>query len=259
MKIVDTHCHLDDPQFAEDLDFVVKRAKDAGVYKVLLASVSMFETEKMLAVEAAYPGFCYAMVGVHPQEVNAENYKRQIELFDIEIERRPYIAVGEIGMDLYWDKSTRAEQEVVFRHQVAAAVERGLPISIHSRDAFEPTVNILREFDPAKLRGVLHCFSSAPDNAKVMMSLGDFYFGIGGVSTFKNAKFTERLSEIPLERILLETDAPYLAPVPMRGKRNEPSFLVHVAGKLASVYGVSVDDICRITSENAEKLFFFEK
>ena len=251
--IIDTHCHLDDPQFAEDLDFVVKRAKEAGVGKVLLASVSMFETEKMLAVEAAYPYFCYAMVGVHPQEVNAENYKRQIELFDAEIERRPYIAVGEIGMDLYWDKSTRAEQEAVFRHQVAAAIERGLPISIHSRDAFEPTVNILREFDSAKLRGVLHCFSSAPDNAKVMMSLGDFYFGIGGVSTFKNAKFTERLGEISLDRILLETDAPYLAPVPMRGKRNEPSFLVHVAGKLASVYGVSVDDICRITSARGNR------
>lgn len=257
--IIDTHAHLDDPQFAEDLDLVVTRAREAGVGRVLLASVSMFDTERLLAVESAYPDFCYAMVGVHPQEVNADNYKKQIELFDAEIERRPYIAVGEIGMDLYWDKSTRAEQEIVFRHQLKAAVERGLPVSIHSRDAFEPTVEILKEFDRSRLRGVLHCFSSAPDNAKVFMSLGDFYFGIGGVSTFKNAKFTERLSEVPLQRILLETDAPYLAPVPMRGKRNEPSFLIHVAGKLASVYGVSADDICRITTENAEKLFFFEK
>ena len=259
MKIIDTHCHLDDPQFAEDLDDVVLRAKDIGVEKVLLASVSMFETERLLSTEAAYPGFCHAMVGVHPQEVNASNYEKQMALFDAEIERRPYIAVGEIGIDLYWDKTTLVYQEKLFRHQVAAAVERGMPISIHSRDALEPTVNILREFDKAKLRGVLHCFSSAPENARVMMTLGDFYFGIGGVSTFKNAKFTERLPEIPLERILLETDAPYLAPVPVRGKRNEPSFLVHVAGKLASVYGVSFDDICRVTSENAEKLFFFGK
>ena len=255
--IIDTHCHLDDPQFADDLDSVVQRAKDAGVYKVLLASVSMFETEKMLAVEAAYPGFCYAMTGVHPQEVNAENYKVQMELFDREIERRPYIAVGEIGMDLYWDKSTRTEQEIVFRHQVAAALELGLPISIHSRDAFEPTVNILKEFDHNKLRGVLHCFSSAPDNAKVMMSLGDFYFGIGGVSTFKNAKFTERLSEIPLERIILETDAPYLAPVPMRGKRNEPSFLVHTAKCIAEILQMPLEDFAAATTSNVKDLFQF--
>ena len=136
--IIDTHCHLDDPQFADDLDSVVQRAKDAGVYKVLLASVSMFETEKMLAVEAAYPGFCYAMVGVHPQEVNAENYKVQMELFDREIERRPYIAVGEIGMDLYWDKSTRAEQEVLFSNQLFISPANNHPSPSSHQLTFSP-------------------------------------------------------------------------------------------------------------------------
>lgn len=257
--IIDTHCHLDDPQYSEDLEQVVCRAKEAGVGKVLLAGVSMYETERVLAVEAAYPDFCHAMVGVHPTEVNSANVKEQMALFDKEIERRNYLAVGEIGMDLYFDKTFRAEQEEAFRHQVASAVDRGLPISIHSRDAFEPTVNILKEFDKNRLKGVLHCFSGSPDNARIFMSLGDFYFGIGGVSTFKNAKFTERLGEIPLERIVLETDAPYLAPVPMRGKRNEPSYLVHVAGLLTTIYGKSVDEICDITTKNAEKLFFFHK
>ncbi|MCQ2351701.1 MAG: TatD family hydrolase [Paludibacteraceae bacterium] len=255
MRIIETHAHLDDPQYSEDLDEVILRAKQAGVEKVLLASVTMRDIEKLKALESKYPGFCYAMVGVHPQEVNA-SYREELDAFDREIHSGKFIAVGEVGIDLYWDKTTQAEQEIVFRHQVASAVEIGLPIAIHARDAFQPTVNILREFDKNKLRGVLHCFSGAPENARAMMSLGDFYFGIGGVSTFKNAKFTERLSEIPLDRILLETDCPYLAPVPMRGKRNEPSFLTFVAGKLAQIYSVTAEQVGEITSKNAEKLFF---
>ncbi len=255
MRIIETHAHLDDPQYAEDLDEVILRAKQAGVEKVLLASVTMRDIEKLKALESKYLGFCYTMVGVHPQEVNA-SYKEELDAFDREIHSGKFIAVGEVGIDLYWDKTTQAEQEIVFRHQVASAVEMGLPIAIHARDAFQPTVNILREFDKNKLHGVLHCFSGAPENARTMMSLGDFYFGIGGVSTFKNAKFTERLSEIPLDRILLETDCPYLAPVPMRGKRNEPSFLPFVAGKLAQIYSVTAEQVGEITSKNAEKLFF---
>ncbi len=255
MRIIETHAHLDDPQYAEDLDAVIMRAKQAGVEKILLASVTMHDLDKLKSLEKLYPEYIYTMIGIHPQEVNA-SYQEELDAFDSAIDDGEYIAVGEVGMDLYWDKTTRAEQEIVFRHQVAAAVERGLPIAIHARDAFQPTVDILKEFDKKKLRGVLHCFSGAPENAQTMMSLGDFYFGIGGVSTFKNAKFTERLAEIPLERIVLETDCPYLAPTPHRGERNEPSFIPFIAGKLAAIYGKTVEEIGKITTNNAERLFF---
>lgn len=256
MEIIETHAHLDDPQYAEDLDAVVLRAKQAGVEKILLASVTMHDIGKLKALEKQFPDYVYAMIGVHPQEVKAASYKEELDAFDREIEKDNYIAVGEIGMDLYWDKTTKAEQEIVFRHQVAAAIDKNLPIAIHARDAFQPTVDILKEFDKTKLRGVLHCFSGAPENAQTMMSLGDFYFGIGGVSTFKNAKFTEHLAEIPLERIVLETDCPYLAPTPHRGERNEPSFLPFIAGKLAAIYGKTIEEIGKITTNNAERLFF---
>ncbi|MCQ2336753.1 MAG: TatD family hydrolase [Paludibacteraceae bacterium] len=256
MRIIETHAHLDDPQYAEDLDAVVLRAKQAGVEKILLASVTMRDIDKLKALENRYPGYVYTMIGIHPQEVNAASYKDELDAFDRAIADGKYIAVGEIGMDLYWDKTTRAEQEIVFRHQIEAAVEINLPIAIHAREAFQPTVDILREFDKTKLRGVLHCFSGAPENAQTMMSLGDFYFGIGGVSTFKNAKFTERLAEIPLDMIVLETDCPYLAPTPHRGERNEPSFLPFIADKLAAAYGKTVEEIGEITTNNAERLFF---
>ncbi len=256
MRIIETHAHLDDPQYAEDLDAVVLRAKQAGVEKILLASVTMRDIEKLKSLEKQYPDYVYTMIGIHPQEVNAESYKDELDAFDRAIADGKYIAVGEIGIDLYWDKTTRAEQETVFRHQIAAAIEKNLPIAIHARDALQPTVDILREFDKTKLHGVLHCFSGAPENAQIMMSLGDFYFGIGGVSTFKNAKFTERLAEIPLDRIVLETDCPYLAPTPHRGERNEPSFLPLIAGKLAAVYGKTIEEIGKITTNNAERLFF---
>jgi len=255
MRIIDTHAHLDDAQFDGDLAEVVQRARTAGVEKVLLANVNMQEVEKVHAVESAYPGFCYSMLGIHPEEIK-EDYKTQLEVFDAEIKRRDYIAVGEIGMDLYFDKTFRAQQEDAFRHQVSVAVELGLPVAVHSRDAFQITYDILNEFDKKRLRGVWHCFSLTPEQAKMIFKLGDFYVGIGGVSTFKNAKFSERLPEIPLDRVLLETDCPYLAPTPVRGRRNEPSFLPYVASRLSSLYGLSVDEVCEITSKNAERLFF---
>lgn len=255
MRIIDTHAHLDDAQYAEDLPEVIQRARLAGVEKVLLASVNIKDIDKVLSVESFYPDFCYAMLGIHPEEIK-EDYNVQLEAFDAEIHKRRYIAVGEIGMDLYFDKTFKAEQEEAFRHQVAVAVEMGLPVAIHSREAFQITYDILSEFDKNKLRGVWHCFSLTPEQARMIFKLGDFYIGIGGVSTFKNAKFSERLPEIPIDRVLLETDCPYLAPAPMRGKRNEPSYLTFVAQRLASLYGLSVEEVCERTSKNAEKLFF---
>lgn len=255
MRIIETHAHLDDPLFAEDLDSVISRASAVGVEKILLVSVTMKDIDKLKAIEMSYPGMCYSMVGVHPQEVK-ENYREELAAFDSAVAEGKYVAVGEIGMDLYWDKTFKAEQELVFRHQLAVAIDMNMPVSIHSRDAFQPTIDILGEFDKKRLRGVWHCFSGAPETAFEMMRKGDFYIGIGGVSTFKNSKFVERLAEIPLDRIVLETDCPYLAPTPMRGKRNEPSFLLHVAGKLAQIYSISVEELCDITSKNAERLFF---
>lgn len=255
MRIIDTHAHLDDAQYAEDLPEVIQRARLAGVEKVLLASVNIKDLDKVNAVESSYPDFCYAMLGIHPEEIK-EDYKAQLEAFDTEIQRRKYIAVGEIGMDLYFDKTFKIEQEEAFRHQVAVAVEMGLPVAIHSREAFQITYDVLNKFDKSKLRGVWHCFSLTPEQARMIFKLGDFYIGIGGVATFKNAKFSERLPEIPIDRVLLETDCPYLAPTPMRGKRNEPSYLTFVAQRLASLYGLSVEKVCENTSKNAEKLFF---
>ena len=255
MRIIDTHAHLDDPQYAEDLPEVVDRARLAGVEKVLLANVNIKDKDRVQAVADAYPGFCYAMMGIHPEEIR-EDYREQLEAFDREVSKRRYIAIGEIGMDLYFDRSFKAEQQEAFRHQVAVAVDMGLPVAVHSREAFQITYDILSEFDKNRLRGVWHCFSLTPEQARMIFKLGDFYIGIGGVSTFKNAKFSERLPEIPIDRVLLETDCPYLAPTPLRGKRNEPSYLSYVAQRLASLYGLSVADVCEITSQNAEKLFF---
>lgn len=255
MRIIDTHAHLDDPQYADDLPEVVERARLAGVEKVLLANVNIKDKDRVQAVADAYPGFCYAMMGIHPEEIR-EDYREQLEAFDREVSKRRYIAIGEIGMDLYFDRSFKAEQQEAFRHQVAVAVDMGLPVAVHSREAFQITYDILSEFDKNRLRGVWHCFSLTPEQSRMIFKLGDFYVGIGGVSTFKNAKFSERLPEIPIDRVLLETDCPYLAPTPLRGKRNEPSYLTYVAQRLSTLYGLSVADVCEITSRNAEKLFF---
>ena len=167
-----------------------------------------------------------------------------------------FIAIGETGIDLYWDKTFLEQQKIAFEHHIDVAISKDLPICIHCRDSFAEIIDSLKKFKGKQLRGVVHAFSLYPENAKQYLEYGDFYFGLGGVITYKNAKFPDRLNEISIDRILLETDAPYLTPVPHRGKRNEPSYLVHIAERLAQIYGVSIEEIKEKTTENARRLFF---
>ena len=255
MRIIDTHTHIYDSAFDADRAQVVLRARQAGVQKVLLPNEDSTTLDAMLATQATYPDFCYAMLGVHPTSVR-ENWREELAFFDANIQRHPWAGIGEIGMDLYWDKTFAEEQKRVFEYQLGVAVDLGLPVSIHCRDAFDDTVACLRRFDAGRIRGVIHAFSGVGQHAQMYRKLGDFYFGIGGVSTYKNAKFVNDLPAIGLDRIVLETDAPYLTPVPMRGRRNEPSYLVYVAEKLGQLFGIPAESVAEITSRNAENLFF---
>ncbi|MBO4370643.1 MAG: TatD family hydrolase [Paludibacteraceae bacterium] len=252
--MIDTHTHIYETEFDADADEVVARAKEAGVSMVLLPDIDAASYPRMLAFQKRFPDFCRMMCGIHPTSVN-ENYKEELKRFEREIDRHDFVAVGEIGMDLYWDKTFVAEQRLVFEHQLAMAVERDLPVSIHCRDAFAETIASLKKFDPAKLRGVFHAFGGVVDNAREIFACGRFKLGIGGVCTYKNAKFAERLPEIPLESLVLETDAPYLTPVPYRGKRNEPAYLQYVAERLAVLYGVTAEKVDTITTRSAREIF----
>lgn len=255
MEICDTHCHVYMEEFDNDRDEVLARAGEAGVKKFLLPNVDASTVERMSALVAAHPGMCFPMMGIHPTSVNG-NFADELKVFDREMEKNVYVAVGEIGLDLYWDKTFLREQKKVFEYQVGVAVEKGLPVSIHNREAFAEVVDSLKKFDKNKLRGVFHCFTLPADNASTIFSLGDFYLGIGGPATYKNAKFVNRLQEVPLQRIVVETDCPYLPPVPHRGERNEPSYLVHVLAKLSEIYGLAVDQVADTVYANSETLFF---
>ena len=253
--MIDTHTHIYEPEFDADAAEVVGRARAAGVSLVLLPDIDASVRERMRSFERRFPDFCRLMCGVHPTSVDA-GYADELDRFDRAMGERDYVAVGEIGLDLYWDKSFATEQKIVFEHQLAVAVERGLPVSIHSREAFAETIASLKKFDKNKLRGVFHAFSGVSDQAREIFACGDFRLGIGGVCTYKNARFAERLPEIPLEKLVLETDAPYLTPVPFRGKRNEPAYVRLVAERLAFLYGVPVETVDRLTTEAAKAVFF---
>lgn len=255
--MIDTHTHIYDEAFAEDADAMVARALQAGVEHVFLPNVDASTLESMRNFASQYPSFCSMMMGIHPTSVDA-NYKAELAVFDDEILRcaSDYIAIGEIGLDLYWDKTFLLQQQAVFEHQIDVAIQLQKPICIHCRDAFNEVVASLKKFKSSQLHGVFHCFTGTPEMAKQIACLGDFYYGIGGPATYKNAKFIYDIPQIPLSRILLETDAPYLPPVPFRGKRNEPAYVAYVAQKLAEVYGVSLQEIENQTNQNVKSLFF---
>ncbi len=255
MQICDTHCHIYLEEFDADRNEVFERAQNAGVKKFLLPNIDSTSIDRMNALRDSMPGVCFSMMGIHPTSVNAE-YQSELDAFDSQIEQGGYIAIGEIGIDLYWDKTFLEQQKKVFEYQVGVAIDLNLPVSIHNREAFAEIVDSLKKFDKKKLRGVFHCFTMPVENAGTIFSLGDFYLGIGGPSTYKNAKFINRLHEVPLSRILVETDCPYLPPVPHRGERNEPSYLCFVIDKLAQVYGLQRVQIAEIVFENSESLFF---
>jgi TatD DNase family protein len=252
---IDTHTHLYVDAFEEDRKEVVQRAIDNGIELMLLPNIDVATIDDMHMLTKQFPNNCRSMMGLHPGNVK-EDWEAQLNTMkDLLFKSDQYIAVGEIGMDLYWDKTFIEAQKKAFAIQVEWAKELNLPIVIHARDAFQEIYEILDDLNDANLRGVFHCFTGSNEDVHRILDFGGFMFGIGGVLTYKNAKIDEVVKTIPLEHIILETDSPYLPPVPFRGKRNESSYLLHVAEKLADVYDLKMNVIERTTTENAIKLF----
>ena len=252
--MIDTHTHLYSEEFDEDRNEAIQRALDKGVTEFYLPAIDSESHEKMLNLEAQYPNQIFSMMGLHPCYVKPETWERELEIVENYLNQRPFCAIGEIGIDLYWDKTTLDIQIKVFEKQIDWAIERDLPIVIHGRDSFDEIFEVLERKKHPKLRWIFHCFSGDLQQAKKAIDL-NFVLGIGGVVTFKNGKIDQFLSQIPLEKIVLETDSPYLAPVPFRGKRNESSYVELVAGKLVDIYQLSFAEIDRITTQNAKNIF----
>lgn len=254
IQLIDTHTHLYLQQFDEDRDAMIKRAIEAGVKRFYLPGIDSEHTQSMLDLETQYPNICYAMPGLHPCSVG-ENVDSELGIVKKMLdEPRQWCAIGEIGLDLYWDKTFFEQQKYAFRTQIRWAKEYNLPIVIHSRDATNECIEIVAEEKTDNLRGVFHCFGDSLETAQKIIDLG-FYVGIGGVLTFKKAGLDIVAKDIPLDKIILETDAPYLAPVPYRGKRNESSYIALVAQKLAEVKDITIKEVANVTSNNALRLY----
>lgn len=251
---IDTHAHLYHPQFGTDREAMLQRALDAGVKKFFLPNVDHDSIAGMDAMAAARPESCFAMMGLHPCSVGENNDGAMAEVARL-LRTGRYCAVGEIGIDLYWDRTWIARQQEVFRQQVRWAKELDLPIAIHCRNSFAETIAIVEEENTEGLRGVFHCFTGTPDEAERIIALGGFVLGIGGVITYPKAGLFETMQVVGPEHCVLETDAPYLAPVPFRGKRNESAYIPHIAEKLALATAHTVAGIATITTTNAERLF----
>ena len=256
-KVIDTHTHLDAEEFNEDRAEAFARAREAGVGKVFLPAIDVKTTHAVLALSREYPGYAYPMIGLHPEEVK-EDWKEQLaELRKMQIS--DFIAIGEIGLDYYWSREFEHEQLEAFEEQVKWAIETRLPLMIHCRKAQNEMVHLLRQYQKDLPGGVFHCFTGNQKEAEELLSFDNFVLGIGGVSTFKSSHLREDLpAVVPMNRIVLETDSPYMAPVPFRGKRNESAFVVEVLKTLAKAYGVSEEEFAKQTNETAERVFHIE-
>ena len=253
MKIIDTHTHLYLNQFKDDIDKVIQRSIDKGINKFIFPAIDSTHFDDMHDLKNKYPGSIYLMSGLHPTNVK-ENYKEELEFVVNSLKSHSYVAIGEIGIDLYWDKTYLKQQQDAFEFQIRLAIKNDLPIVIHCREAFDEIFEILDKENCSKLRGVFHCFTGTLDQANRAINLG-FKLGIGGVVTFKNGGIDKFLSQIDLKHIVVETDSPYLAPVPFRGKRNESSYITYVIDKLSEIYGLPIKEIASVTTKNAEKVF----
>lgn len=251
--MIDTHAHIYASEFDNDRDEVVKRALEQGIDRILLPNIDLESIEPMLKTEAAYPEVCRSMMGLHPCYVDG-NVEQTLEIIRGWFEKHNFIAVGEIGIDLYWDKTFRAEQEMAFVTQLNWAKEMDLPVVIHTRDSIEETLTLLRQEQDGSLRGVFHCFGGSVEEAQAINELG-LHLGLGGVSTFKNGGMDKVIPHLDMNWMILETDCPYLAPVPHRGKRNEPAYTSLVAARVAELRGESLEVIDALTTKNAEALF----
>ncbi len=255
MNLIDTHSHIYDEAFSKDISEVIERAKKNGVQKILLPNIDADSIPKMHQLVTTYPNYCVPMMGLHPTSVTA-NYQKELALCR-EWLLKPdykYCAIGEIGIDLYWDKTYKKEQQQAFCTQIKWALEFNLPIVIHAREAFSEIFEILEEFRDTNLKGVFHSFTGNVEQANHAIELG-FLLGINGIVTFKNAGLDKTIAQIPLNKLMVETDAPYLAPVPKRGKRNESAFVVYTAQKLADIYNVTLQQVADTTNKNAKMLF----
>lgn len=259
MTFIDTHSHLFLEEFTDDLPEVIDKAKTAGVSKIFMPNIDCSTIEAMLKVTKQYEGYCYAMMGLHPTSVN-ENYREELaemkRLLDLP---NSYAAIGEIGMDLYWDKTFLKEQTEVFDTQIQWALEYGLPVVIHSRESFDEVYSVIKNYSDTGLTGIFHSFTGTLDEALKLLEFGSFKLGINGVVTFKKSTLPEVLKHIPLERIVLETDSPYLTPVPNRGKRNESANVKDTLIKLAEIYQQDVEMVAKVTTESALRVFKMEK
>ncbi|MBK9256811.1 MAG: TatD family hydrolase [Saprospiraceae bacterium] len=249
---IDTHAHIYSKEFDTDLGDMLARTRASGVEKIFMPNIDSDSVERMIQIADEYP-FCHPMIGLHPCHVK-ENYLEELAFMENWLSKREFAAIGEIGIDLYWDVTFAKEQEIAFRHQISTAKSAGLPFVIHSRDSLDLTVKIVEELQDGDLRGIFHCFNGTVEQAKRIVNSG-FLMGIGGVITYKNAGMDKVLEHLDLIDMVLETDAPYLSPVPYRGKRNESSYIPTIAARLAEIKNVDINEVASITSENALRLF----
>ena len=253
MRFIDTHAHLYSTPLKENIEGIMKNAMDNGIDTIIMPAIDSSTLEAMLEVEKTYPKNCMAMMGLHPCSVK-ENVKEELAIIEMQLQKRKFIAIGEIGLDYYWDKTFMNQQMEAFEIQMQWALDYKLPIAIHTRNAMGETIEAVKPFAKKGLRGIFHCFSGSKESAEQIIYMG-FHLGLGGVLTYKNAGVAEAIASIPMEWLVLETDAPYLSPVPYRGKTNEPSYMIQVAMKLAEIKNLPLHEIAASTTNNAEKLF----
>lgn len=254
MILTDTHTHLYSEQFKDDIDEVVQKAINLGVSRFFLPNIDSGYTDALLALAKKYPDNMFPMMGLHPCSVKAD-YQQELAQVEKILSEHQVVAIGEIGIDLYWDNTFFKEQQAAFRHQIRLAKANNLPFVIHCRDAFDEIFEILDEENDENMRGIFHCFTGNLEQAQKIINYGGFKLGIGGVVTFKNAGLDKVVEQINLEHLVLETDAPYLAPVPYRGKRNESAYIIEIATKVANLKQVSIEEVAKITTANSKTVF----
>lgn len=258
MKIIDTHSHIYSEEFDNDIEEVILRAKQVGVETILLPNVDVDSIVRLHSIADRYTDYCIPMMGLHPTSIG-QDWLFQLEIIKQQFSKRSYIAIGEIGLDLYWDRTYEKEQRQAFEEQLRWSIEYDLPVAIHSRDAILECVECIKNVGPEKLRGVFHSFGGSENELTEILGLENFLLGINGVVTFKNSTLSAVLKQTDLSKIIVETDSPYLAPIPYRGRRNESSYTIKVAEKLAEIFGLSLNEVGEMTTENAIKLFGLKK
>jgi len=253
MQFIDTHAHVYSEELLPDLNQLMQNAISSGVNKIFMPAIDSHTLEAMLSVERAFPENCFAMMGLHPCYVK-ENVHTELDIVADQLSKRKFPAIGEIGLDFYWDKTFSLQQIHAFNTQMQWALDYNLPIVIHTRNAMGETIEAVKPYAKKGLRGIFHCFSGSKESADQIIGMG-FHLGLGGVLTYKNAGVAEAVKDIPMEFLVLETDAPYLSPVPYRGKKNEPAYIIEVAKKLAEIKNIPLHEVAEITSKNAVKVF----